>query len=423
MQNEPFISGTQQNIFTASADSTTSTTVPLSTPLTGGVTNSNSSNSRPTSPSLPLHNTWYPPKLIMVDNGRVVRSLEQMRDTCEETAPGEIYLVLNPAEIGVAAEAQFAKKANVIESWRNSLILLPIMITWISLGLAGLAYTQSIGMNPKLVAEPLLQQWAEGFSILNYITLWSFHLPLHLGQWRYFSFGGVAALDCILFAFLLILTWLAQSIEIQAHKDSIELSTWLREECNTLRMRSYARALGPGEVPPWAAIVNKSIAELQDAMKEMVLLIHSFDDVLKDDREIVGKALVAVHNLNAIYESGRDIYEKLNVTLPHIDRSFEKLVDSQEEAVRSLDKVATAVNASSEAVVQLARPFATVGVDRLANEVFNQLQHVQHQQRYIQTTLEQQINAVNQMKFVPQQPPVYPWWNIRRFFNKSRRTP
>lgn len=424
MQNNSSTTGAQQNIPANNATGS----MPA-TPTPAGRNASSAPGGPPPntgwgSPSAPpFHFRPYPAKLDEVDDGRVVRYLKQLREKCEETPPGEFYLVLNPSEVGAAAEIQFSRKARGIEGWRNGLILLPIMITWISLGLAGLAYTQSIGLNPKLVAEPFLQQWADGFTILHFIAIWSFHLPLEIGKWRYFSFGDVAALDCLLFAILLFLTWRAQSIEAKAHKAAIELSTWLREECNDLRIRSYARALGPGEAPPWAAIVNKSIADLQVAMKDMVSLIHSFDRVLDDDRELVNKVLAAVYNLNGIYESGRDVYEKLNATLPRMDRSFEKMADSQDVAVRSLDRVATAVNASSDAVVQLARPFATVGVAQLANEVFNQYQRVQSQQGYIQNTLQQQINAVNQMRPVAQQSPTYPWWNMRRFFIKSRRTP
>jgi hypothetical protein len=374
--------------------------------------------------AIPPIRSDYHPKLALVDNGRIVEAVKSLRENCEKTSPNEIYLVLNPSQVAEAAAAQFSQKALVIEGWRNSLILLPIMVTWISLGLAGLAYTQSIVADPRLVAKPFLEQWAEGFTILTNVSVWMFRIPLIFGSWRYFSFGDVAFLDFTLFIILLFLTIRAQSIESQAAEDANDLGTWLREECDILRAHTYARIIGQGhggDTPEWAVLVNKTIANLQDVMVNVTTLIHSFSDLLKDDRETVGKALAAVDNLNAIYESGRRTYEKLDAILMEMNTSFKTMTDSQATSIQLLDSIATAINASSDAVVQLTRPFATVGVARLAQDTFNSLQQAQNQQQYINEVLTKHLATISKIQSAPQQTPVYSWWDIRRFFATSRR--
>jgi len=345
----------------------------------------------------------------------------------EVTSPNEIYLVLDPSGVAQAAEAQFSQKAQVIEGRRNTLILLPIMVTWISLGLAGLAYAQGIAMDKTLVAKPLLQQWAEGFTNLEYVSVWLFHLPLTLGPWHYFSFGDVAFLDFLLFVVLLILTRRAQNIEVRAAKDAAELGIWLREECEILRAHTFAHTIGEGaggDAPKWTVLVNKSVEDLRAVMNEAITLIRSFDEVLKDDRVTVSGALAAVDNLNDIYESGRRTYEKLEVTLPLLDASIEKMTDSQIEAMRSLDKIATAVNASSDAVVQLTQPFATIGVAQLAKDTFTNLQQTQSQQKHIRDALDQQLAMVGQMNPNARYSLVSKGRrNIGRFFGRFRRKP
>jgi len=241
------------------------------------------------------------------------------------------------------------------------------------------------------------------------------------GQWRYFSFGDVAVLDFILFVVLLILTVRIQAVEAQAAKDASELGMWLREECDILRAHTYAGIVGPGyggDTPQWAVLVNKSIANLQDVMTNVTTLIRSFDEVLKDDRETVSKALAAVDNLNAIYEAGRRTYEKLDAILLDMNTSFKTMTDSQVESIQSLDRIATAVNVSSDAVVKLTQPFATVGVAQLAKETFSSLQQTQNQQQYINEALAKQLATMSKIQSIPQQPSVYQWWDIRRFFIK-----
>ncbi len=345
----------------------------------------------------------YPEKLAEIDGGKIVDTLKTLRAECDITSPNEIYLLLNPVAISQAAEAKFSQRAQRTEGWRNGLILVPIMVTWISLGLAGFAYTQSIDIDPKLIAKPLLLQWAEGFTTLNEVNAWGFHIPTVLGQWHYFTFGDVAILDFMLFIVLLFLTLRAHRIEMQATRDAEELGVWLREECEILSENSYARSIGPGyggDTPEWAAHVNKSIDNLQEVMRDVTALVDSFGKVLDGDRETVSKALAAVDNLNGIYEDGRKTYEKLNATVPLIADSCQKVADSQSEAVRSLDKIATAVIASSDAVVQLTQPFATVGVAHLAKETYSQLQHIQQQQKQVQDALNQQVAMVGLMQNV-----------------------
>lgn len=361
-----------------------------------------------------------PVQLELVDGGKVVQELYKLREKYEENLPNEIYLLLNPAEVGAAAEEQFAHKAHKIEGWRNSLILLPIMITWISLGLAGVAYTQSVTQNAKLIAEPFLKQWTDGFPTLKQITIGTFQFSLTAGplHWRYFSFIDVAGLDFFLFVVLLLITIWAQIIEVRAHRDGTFISSWLREECATLRAYTYLRSIGPDskdDVPQWSVIVNKSIEQLQRTLGEVTELIRVLSAGLEDDRETVSKALKATDNLNAIYEAGRHVYEQLNATLPHIDSSFEHMADSQATAVRSLDSIATTMHKSATAIDELAKPFSTIGVAQLARDTFDSLQQVQAQQKRIQQIQGQHMDMLSQIDFPASQKSQKRWWGARLF--------
>lgn len=345
-----------------------------------------------------------PKKLEAVDNGAVVQRLWKVRKEYESTPPNEIYLLLNPAEVGATAEAQFVKSAREIEGWRNILVLAPLMLTWISLGLASLAYSQSITFLQRavtktpLLADPFLKQWAEGFPLLSEVHIGSIHLPLLIGSWRYFNFSDVVGIDFLLLFLLLFLTWIAHTVEIQAYKDGLFLSTWMREECAILRDASFARSLGPGpgnDAPQWAVIVMSTIRSLETAIGETRNLIQSFDSVLQKDRQSVADFIQsiegiekAVDNLNKIFQAGKDTYESLDATLPQIAQHFKTMAESQDGTVRSLNTISRDMSDAAKAIATIAGPFSQAGVAAIAHETTERLRWISEQQYKTQRDLE-----------------------------------
>ncbi len=378
-----------------------------------------------------------PKKLEAVDNGAVVRRLLKVRKEYDITPPSEIYLLLNPEEVGAATEAQFVKSARAIEGWRNILVLAPLMLTWIALGLAGLAYSQSIAhlqsivVKTQLSGDPFLKQWAEGFPVLSVVNVGSIHIPLLISGWRYFSFGDVVGLDFFLLFLLLILTWIAHRIEIRAYKDGLYLSTWMREECAILRDASFVRSLGPGpgnDTPQWAVLVISTIKSLQTVMGETKNVVQSFDSVLQKDRQSVTDFIQsiegiekAVDNLNRIFQAGKDTYERLDATLPHIEQHFKTMAESQDRAVKSLNNIsgdisnaAQDISNAAKAIITIAKPFSQSGVAEVAYETTERLRKISEQQYQTQKDLE---NLRDNMGFaVPARKP--PFW--RRFLDRVK---
>src|SRR5260370_36845024 len=108
-----------------------------------------------------------------------------------------MHLVVDPTEVGTVAEIQFSRGAHRLEGWRNGLVLLPLMVTWFSLGLASIAYAQSIGGDPKLVAQPFLNQWADGFRAISMTFIGTVHRCLPYNGELLFTFGEVVLSDFI----------------------------------------------------------------------------------------------------------------------------------------------------------------------------------------------------------------------------------
>ena len=48
-------------------------------------------------------------------------------------------------------------------AWRNALALAPLLLTWLALGFAGLAYSHEVASHPALSTKPFLLLWEQGF--------------------------------------------------------------------------------------------------------------------------------------------------------------------------------------------------------------------------------------------------------------------
>src|SRR5258708_6920793 len=347
----------------------------------------------PSRPRMPLPWRPIPPKLKQLDDNKFVQRLEQLRMDCERRSPEEMYLLLNTAEIGDAIEIQFGQKARKLEGWRNICVLLPLMITWISLGIAGAAFVQSVHVNTKVTAQSFFSLWISGFPDLKSVQIIGrLSLPLVIAGQRLFTFSSITVLDFFLLLFVVLLTWRAHHIDNQAHHDAIELSTWLREEFDQLCQGSRVHSLGPGpenKRPQWAVEVHTAIQNLHEVLDSIKKVtsesqshftetIERFTDTYHQQNQSVDKLInnadnvgVSIDNLKTMFGRSESTYQRLETILPQIDQQITKLASQQETATMALQGIAAEITSSSQAIIELARPFAVKGLANMADSMEN----------------------------------------------------
>lgn len=297
------------------------------------------------------------PELYQIEHGKYVKRLDFLRMQSPNVSPEEIYLALNPATVEDVAQTQFARWGRRLETWRNGLILLPLLITWISLGLASLAYkTNSVPSN-----QSFLTQWINGFPGSGSLVL---------------GFFEVVAIDAVLLAILLVLTVCAPIIESRAHKRAAYLRSWLEDELHRLASTSLVRSLGYGienKRPQWAVEVYSATSQLNRVLAGVESLVESSQQSLTnllDDSQTTFKNLV-------LASQG---------TFEDSIRQFGQLVSDQGEAVAKFydivnDYQRKLIIANTEMVSTLQR-IALTNEERLA---------VEHR-------LGQQINILNNIQ-------------------------
>lgn len=350
-----------------------------------------------------------------------------LRQQSPRISPEEIYLLLDPTEVEDAAEEHFARLAYTLESWRSSLVLLPVLITWLSLGLAALAYTQSYPIHPD---QPFLKLWTDGFPGIT---------------WPVPSFPQVAALDVLLLLTMVALTVLVQYIEKRAREKATSLRLWLDNELYTLARASEVRSLGAGQdnkKPAWAVDVHAAISHLdgaltgvatlvnasQDAVKLLVASsqtnlenmvqasqeklegsIRQFSDALGSQREAVDQFMSgtmevrrAVDKLERIYVEGEQIYQELNQTLPKIEGAFSTMATHQNSAATQLESISSNSTLATKAVGDIAQRFTQVGLVESTAQAAFQMQQTAEIMRKVALqmgdTVHQQMQLQNQQR-------------------------
>jgi hypothetical protein len=321
-------------------------------------------------------------ELAEIEKKKYTERLDYLHAPSTQSSPEEIYLLLDPVKVEMAAEAQLSRKAHTIESWRNGIILLPLMFTWLSLGLAALAYAQIYPLHPE---QPFLKQWADGFPG---------------AMWWTPNFITTAGADALLIAILLTLTVWAQSIENGARNKAAKIRSWLEDELYNLARKATVRSLGAGaenKRPQWAVEVHSAILHLSNALMGVESLVKSsqdtltmlvsssqttfenlvrasqeklegsvlqFSGALRDQREAVDQFMTgtvevrrAVDKLKEIYVEGEHVYQELNATLPKMDASFKTMATRQDEAATALETISGKTNQATNAIGSIAAQF------------------------------------------------------------------
>jgi hypothetical protein len=321
-------------------------------------------------------------ELAEIEKNKYTERLDYLHAPSTQSSPEEIYLLLDPVKVEMAAEAQLSRRAHTIESWRNGLILLPLMLTWLSLGLASFAYAETYSRHPE---QPFLKQWADGFPD---------------AMWWTPNFIATAGADVVLITILLVLTIWSQSIENGARNKAAKIRSWLEDELYHLAKTATVRSLGVGaenKRPQWAVEVHSAILHLTNALMGVESLVKTsqdtltqlvsssqttfenlvqasqeklegsvlqFSGALRDQREAVDQFMTgtvevrrAVDKLKEIYTEGEQIYQRLNATLPKMDASFKTMATRQHEAATALETISGKTNQATSAIGSIATQF------------------------------------------------------------------
>jgi hypothetical protein len=382
-------------------------------------------------------------ELAGIEQGKYAERLTSLRRQSPNISAEEIYLLLDPTKVEKAAEAQLSLWVHRLEYWRNGLILLPLLVTWLSLGLAVLAYVQTY--SPSL-NQPFLMLWAGGFPGTT---------------WPVPNFISVAVSDASLIAILLGLTIVTQWFEGRARKQAAQISSWLEAELYELALKSAVKSLGAGaenKRPAWAVEVHTAISHLNTALKGVETLVQSsermltnlmsrsqttfenlvrvsherfegsvrqFSGGLSDQREAVKEFMKsttevrrAVDKLEKIYKEGENIYLGLYQTLPRIEGAFDTMATHQDKAATALELVSSRTELATKAVGDIAQQFtqadlvqntslAVQSMKQTAEVMYNiavQMGNIGNQQIQLQTHLEQWASRIPSLpvnKFIP----------------------
>ena len=297
--------------------------------------------------------------LKKLDHGQLFKRLTHLRNKATAIPPTEMYLLLNPATILITAEQYLSRHARNLEKGRNILVLVPLLLTWFGLSTASEFYTQTLSVNPKLIEQPFLKMWVEGFPDLQTATIFgTWEIPpllIHLP-----SFGLIAALDALLFLTLIFLTGFIQRIEAKAQAEAHDLASWLQDQLFQLETRSVVqRSEGP---------------ERELALDRIADLMNRTQEDLTKLIDVATRVATAADRLDIIFQRGQEVYDKLDQTLPHLTEQFETMTDKQRDAAAALQSIATGIQNTAAAVEELARPFATQDLASIARKRDAELQ-------------------------------------------------
>lgn len=364
--------------------------------------------------------------LAKIAGGIFKKQLLFLRQQGTRIAPEEIYLLLDPAKVESAAEDYFARWAVLLEAIRNIFILLPILVTWLSLGLAAIAYTQIYRVYPD---QSFLKLWADGFPGIH---------------WPVPDFPTVAALDVGLLTFLLLLTTSIQFIEWSAQRKAARLRSELDVEILNMVISSQIHSLGAGpgnKKPAWAGEVQDAMNHLTHAVSSvealvrdshyaLKLLVDTSQKTLEDlvqasqtklegsvrefslalnnqrvavDEFIAGTVDVrrAVDKLEHIYVEGESIYKGLNQTMPQIEASFRIMAARQDKATSALESISGNNDRATRAVTEIAQQFTQTDLVGSTARAAGQMQQVAKTMENIaedmKNTVKQQANLQQQL--------------------------
>lgn len=246
-----------------------------------------------------------------------------------------------------------------LQAWRlfsplhAILLFAPIIWTWLSIGLASVAYSQSLERNSELVGIPFLQMWAEGFPGLKKTDflwgIWHPSLILDVG------------VTIFLLAVLAFFTWVA-NYPVKAETNEAQA-----KEESTLQA------------------LDGAVVELRDilaALKAPVAAIESS----------VAKMGGSYANFESIAGQIKSSFNDLSSAAPVIHKELRKLNDDQMNMMLDARKSSASMQDAAKAMREVAEPFRKEGINKIVQEAVERMEKLDILQQGIS---QQQINIYN----------------------------
>jgi hypothetical protein len=170
-------------------------------------------------------------------------------------------------------------------TWRNAFALLPLLITWIALGLASLAYRTELAKHPGDATKPFLLLWQQGFGS------------------RFPSFAEVAFVDFGLLLVVLLMTGWVHWTEGRAAKSRTGAMESLYTAMDALEVAvEHSTVRPPASAEDWANAAKKILTEAREETKQLS----------ETSREAIERASAA---LAGIQEQGREFIGKFSAEI------------------------------------------------------------------------------------------------------------
>jgi methyl-accepting chemotaxis protein len=277
-------------------------------------------------------------------------ALNDINTHWQSYTPFEMSLLLNLDEVTQAVEARIMRVATFFESARNMLIIVPIMLTWLSLALAGAAYEGNL-VAPRPNGKPFLQQWQEGFAPLKAIHLAHWNISLLSDGVRWFTFANFALTDATLLALILSLTIIGQALEIWAYRRSTRVAATLERHMYSLNSRTLLGVLEnapDAKTPPWLRELRTDLGHLRDVIGKMnTALDDSMDrytEAITQQKEAVNALVTdtkkihdSVVQLNTLYQGGAEAARVYKQYIPGVTQDIAKLANTQQRSMNSMN--------------------------------------------------------------------------------------
>ena len=240
-------------------------------------------------------------------------ALNSMRDRKHTLAPFEMRQVLDPARAGRAIEVQTTIHVPFMEGVRNTLVVVPLMLTWLAFGLAASAYQQSLPFYKSGAIPPMFQLWQEGFPDLKALSLGPLHVPLVVSHLHILAFAGVAFVDVAILLTIFLLTWRTQMTEARGIRYQRKLSRWLELQLLALSEQSFAWTRNPADPnkPAWVNEIEGAVTKLMDGVQSVYVVNET------------------VAGLTKQYQLIKESLELLDKTVPEMKRQVELVGDQQ----------------------------------------------------------------------------------------------
>lgn len=291
--------------------------------------------------------TWMAKQLNKVGKGD---ALNDINEHWQSYTPFEMSLLLNNDAVAQAVEARIMRVAAFFESARNMLIIVPIMLTWLSLALAGAAYENNL-TTAKPNGKPFLQQWQEGFAPLKTIHLLKWNIPLFYHGERWFTFANFALTDATLLCVILILTIIGQALEIWAYRRSTRVAEVLERHMYTLNSKTLLGSISAdpdAKMPPWLRELRTDLGRLRDVIDKMNTAMDDSMDRYKqaisqqekavselvDDTQKVHDSVV---QLNTLYQGGVEAARAYQRYIPTLTQDITRLSHAQQRSMSSME--------------------------------------------------------------------------------------